>query len=358
MWPTHRILAINLVAPLFLLMIGWMFLFRYNPTLFHSNWFYAYAFGGSFLLGIWATFILFSIPIDVVHMIVTLAKKFSQQAHDPNRRTFISNGFRFSLMGVSAGLGVIGLAQMLSGARIKNISIVHSKLPNGLKNLKIAHISDLHVGTTIRKGYVGEVVENVNALNPDLIFITGDLADGKMEDLDEHMQPLANLKSKYGIYYVTGNHEYYWGAISQIEKCKSFGFIPLINENRIIDINGTKLMIAGVTDPVAVQFIPEHKADLVRAGHSEEVADFKILLAHRPDTIIEAEPLGFHLQFSGHTHSGQFFPFNLLLPLAHKYYRGLNQHGNMQVYVNAGTGYWGPPNRFAIPSEITNVTLV
>ncbi len=357
MWPGHRVLAISLVAPLFVLMIGWMFLFRSYPGLFNYTWFYAYVLVVSVLMGIWGTFIIFSIPLDVVQLAVFLVRKVSQQAHDPDRRQFISNSFRLSLVGVSAGIGAMGLIQVMSGARVKKISITHSKLPHQLINLTIAQISDLHVGTTIRKGYVNEVVEKTNAINPDLIFITGDLADGTMSDLKEHMAPLANLKSKYGVYYITGNHEYYWGALSQIEVCKSFGFIPLINENRIIDINGSKLMIAGVTDPVAEQMMIEHKPDLAKAIESFEACDFKILLAHRPDTIIEAEPLGFHLQFSGHTHSGQFFPFSLLLPLAHKYYRGLNQHGKAQVYVNSGTGYWGPPNRFAIPSEISHITL-
>lgn len=334
-----------------------MFIFRSYPSLFHSTWFYTLALVGSVLMGIWGAFIIFSIPVDVVHLVVFLVRKFSQQAHDPDRRQFISNTFRMSLVGVSAGIGAMGLIQVMSGARVKKVSISHSKLPQNLKNLTIAQISDLHVGTTIRQGYVSEVVEKTNALNPDLIFITGDLADGKMSDLEQHLAPLGNLQSKYGVYYITGNHEYYWGALSQIETCKSLGFIPLINENRVIDINGSKLMIAGVTDPVAEQMMIEHTPNLPKAIESFELVDFKILLAHRPDTIIEAEPLGFDLQFSGHTHSGQFFPFNLLLPLAHKYYRGLNHHGNMQVYVNAGTGYWGPPNRFAIPSEISHITL-
>jgi uncharacterized protein len=100
-----------------------------------------------------------------------------------------------------------------------------------------------------------------------------------------------------------------------------------------------------------------HVPDLSRALHSPEAVDFKILLAHRPGVCIEAETLGANLQFSGHTHAGQFFPFSLIIPFAHKYYRGLNRHGKSWVYVNPGTGYWGPPNRFGVPSEITFMTL-
>lgn len=357
-YPHHRSFLLGFVPFLFFLMFGWMFLYRSYPELFHSGWFYAFVVVGSLLMGIWATFVIISLPFDVAKLSMHLLRKLIQQPHDPNRREFFTQTFRLSLAGLSASMGLLGLVQVVRGPKIKSVSISHEQLPLALKNVRIVHFSDLHVGMTIQKGYVEGVVEKINALDPDLIFFTGDLADGNIADLNEHLWPLSKLKSKYGVYSVTGNHEYYWGALDQIEKCRSFGFVPLINENKMIDIDGQKLMIAGVTDPVAQQMMPEHAPNLAKSIQSDESADFKILLAHRPDTILEAEPLGFHLQFSGHTHAGQFFPFNLLLPIAHQYYHGLNQHGRAKVYVNAGTGYWGPPNRFGISSEITHITLV
>lgn len=357
MWPNHRYLAMNLVAPLFFIMIGWMFIQRYHSMLINQMWFQIFAYIGSVLMGVWAAFILFSIPVDVAHLIAWIVRKIGTSAHDEDRREFITNSLRMGVLGAAGSIGVLGLIDVWRGPSVKHVPIQSDKLPSALKNLKIAHISDLHVGVTIRKGYVNEVVEKANEISADLVFITGDLADGKTTDLEEHLRPLSNLKGKYGVYYVVGNHEYYWGVNEYLNLMKSFGFKTLINENTIIEVAGSKLMIAGITDPQGVM-VPGHAPNLEKTIANDQKADFKILLAHRPDVIIEAEPLGFDLQFSGHTHAGQFFPFNVLVPLVHKYYKGLNRHGSMQVYVNPGTAYWGPPNRFAIPSEITSITLV
>ncbi|MEZ4846065.1 MAG: metallophosphoesterase [Bdellovibrionota bacterium] len=356
-WPNHRWLAASLTIPFFVAMIGWNFLYRSDPAIFNSLWFEIAAWTGGIIMGAWAAFVLFSIPLDLIGFLVGAYKKITSETHDPARREFISRSVHFSVMGAAGAIAGLGLIEVFRGSRVKKVSISVPNLASSLQGLKIAQISDLHVGPTIRKGYVDDVVDQTNALDPDLIFVTGDLADGKMDALAEHMAPLGRLKSKYGIYYVTGNHEYYWGVNDFLASTSTLGFIPLVNENKIIDIQGGKLMIAGIPDVVGSQFFPTHSIDLRKAMESNEKIDLKILLSHRPDTIIDAEPLGYDLQFSGHTHSGQFFPFSLLVPLVHKYYRGLNQHGRMQVYVNPGTGYWGPANRFTIPSEITAITL-
>jgi len=156
---------------------------------------------------------------------------------------------------------------------------------------------------------------------------------------------------------VTGNHEYYWDPEGLIAKMRELGFTPLLNENAALKIGESRLLVAGVTDPMGAAMTPAQKPDVSRAAHSDEKADLRILLAHRPDASTEAEPLGFDLQFSGHTHAGQFFPFSLLIGLEHRYSRGLYRHGRMQVYVNPGTGFWGPPNRLGVPAEITLATL-
>ncbi len=356
-WPNQRWLAASLALPFFVVMIGWNFLYRSDPAIFNSIWFEIAAWTGGIIMGAWATFVLFSIPLDLAGFLISGYRKLMVAEHNPERREFISRSVHFSIMGVAGAITGLGLIEVLRGARVKDVKIGVSNLPASLKGLKIAHISDLHVGPTVRKGYVEEIVEKTNALMPDLIFVTGDLADGKMDALAEHMNPLSRLSSKHGVYYVTGNHEYYWGVNEFLTSTRELGFIPLVNENKIIDINGAKLMIAGIPDIIGGQFMQGHAPDLRQAMATNEKADFKILLSHRPDIVIDAEPLGYDLQFSGHTHSGQFFPFSLLVPLVHKYYRGLNRHGKMQVYVNQGTGYWGPANRFAIPSEITSIEL-
>lgn len=356
-WPTHRILAATFVVPFFLIMVGWQFMYRSHPALFNSKWFTAYAWIGSVLVGVWSTYVLFALAGDIAQLVFFIFQKIFPSNPNSDRREFFEKTFRLGIVYASLGLSAAGLVQVLKGPVLKKIKIKNLNLPLALEKLKIVQISDLHVSPTIRKEYVKNVVDQVNELTPDFIFITGDLADGRVSDMRSHLAELKLLKASRGIFYITGNHEYYWNVNDYVNLSKELGFVPLINENKIIDIDGTKLMIAGVTDPAGAGFLPDHKPDFQKAIDSPVKADFKILLAHRPDAVIEAEPFGFDVQFSGHTHNGQYFPFNLLVPLGNKYYRGVNQHGKMQVYVNAGTGYWGPPNRFGISSEITSISL-
>lgn len=356
-WPTHRMLAAGFVAPFFVIMVAWQFLYRSHPDLFNSKWFIVYVWVGSVLVGAWSSYVLFALAGDVVQISSLIIQKIFFSDTNGDRRVFLEKTFRVGLVYTSLGLAGAGLIQVLKGPVVKKIKIDFANLPLALEKLKIVQISDLHVGPTIRKEYVRNVVNQVNELQPDLIFITGDLADGKVSEMKEHLHELKGLRSQYGNFYVTGNHEYYWNAEDYLGLCKEIGFIALINENKIIDVEGVKLMIAGVTDPVGGDFLPGHRPNFQTAMTTNVRTDFKILLAHRPDAVIDAEPFGYDVQFSGHTHNGQYFPFNILVPLANKYYRGLNQHGKMKVYVNSGTGYWGPPNRLGVSSEITSIQL-
>lgn len=254
-------------------------------------------------------------------------------------------------------LAGLGLEEALTGPLVKKVTVPFPQLSDDLDGLTIAMISDFHIGPMIREGYVERVVQKILTLEPDLIAFTGDLADGTVDVLDKQVQPLAKLKAPLGNYYITGNHEYYWGVQEWIEKARSLGFVPLVNQNRLVRVGKSTLMVAGVTDLTAHHFVPEHRSDPKKAAASTKQISFKLLLAHRPTSCLEAEPLGFDLQLSGHTHGGQFFPFNLLIPLFYRYYRGLYRHGNMWLYVNPGTGYWGPPHRFLVPAEITLLRL-
>ncbi len=358
LWPSHRYWGAALSIPIFLVMMGPQFLYRSNPEFLNARWFEVLSWIGCIVMGIWASFILFSIAIDIIHLFFWLFQKLSaNSAHDSERREFLTESARYTVLWISTGIAGLGLIEALRGARVRKINMGYPELPSNLKGLKIAQISDLHVGPTIRRGYTQEVVDRTNRQEPDIIFVTGDLADGKIKDLREHMEPLRHLKAPLGVYFVTGNHEYYWGANELLEEVKTLGFQPLINQNKIIDINGSKVMIAGITDIVGGNFIPEHAPNIQKALTSDQKADFTILLSHRPEAYVDAEPLGVNLVLAGHTHGGQFFPFSLLVPLAHKYYRGLSFHGRMQLYVNSGTGYWGPANRFSNTSEISLITI-
>ncbi len=297
-------------------------------------------------MGIWGTFILLSLPLDLIHFALA-----STGADDR------LGNYGSVILITTIGINILGLAQTLRGPKTKTVKIEIQNLSPDLEGLRITQLSDLHIGPTIRRSYVSNVVQLVNETKPDLVVVTGDLADADAATIKEHMQPLSRIQSKYGMFYVTGNHEYYWGAKALISAMSELGFTPLLNENRVLRIKSANVLLAGVTDPAGASFYAEHRPSLTTALRTDAVIDFKMLLCHRPGVSTEAEPLGVQLQLSGHTHAGQFFPFNLFIPLAHRYYRGLNQHGRLWVYVNPGTGYWGPANRFAIPAEITSVQL-
>lgn len=349
-WPAASTSSAALTSLLlFISMFGWQLIYRRFPSAFDKAWLQILAWIGSTAIGLWGTFILLSLPLDLIHF--ALASTGS---------TNMLGDYGFVILITSIGINVLGLGQTLLGPTTTHVRISIPDLSPDLEGLRITQISDLHVGPTIQKRYVKKVVQRVNDSKPDIVVFTGDLADAKASNIKTHMQPLSEIRAPHGMFYVTGNHEYYCGAKELIHEMDTLGFTPLINENRELNIKSARVLVAGVTDPAGSSFYPDHRPDLAKALKTTSPASefsLKLLLCHRPGVSLEAEPAGVDIQFSGHTHAGQFFPFNLLIPLAHRYYRGLNRHGRLWVYVNPGTGYWGPANRFAIPSEITSLVL-
>lgn len=252
---------------------------------------------------------------------------------------------------------ILGVWQARSGPRVRTVEIPLATLPARFDGFKIVQISDLHVGSTIGRGYVRNVVKMANALAPDLIALTGDFADGKAADVADEIAPLADLRAPEGLFFVTGNHEYFWDAAAWMAVFRKLGARVLINEHALIRRGSDAVVLAGVTDYSTRSFGPPHGSDPAAALAGAPQATAKILLAHQPASCEAASAVGFDLQLSGHTHSGQYFPFNLMIGFFQRYYRGLNRHGDMWVYVNRGTGYWGPPLRAGVPSEITLLVL-
>jgi predicted MPP superfamily phosphohydrolase len=334
---------------LFASVVGAMMASRRHSDSFESPWFKVLTWIGTSFIGFWGTFSFISIPIDLVDFAYSLVND------GPSFRTSL---FHWSILLVALAMVFVGYLMVLFGPKVVEVDVTDTRLPENFKNFKIAQISDLHIGPTVQTRYVKRVVEKTNALNPDLIVITGDLVDAHTESIKNYLQPLANLKAKHGVFYVTGNHEYYWGVNTLLPELEKLGLTILMNQNKVIQVNGSKLLIAGIPDPVGSQISEFHQPDVAKAKQTSDKPDYNILLAHRPDPYRWAEDQGFHLQFSGHTHAGQFFPFSLFIPFAHKYYRGLNRHGNLWLYVNPGTGYWDPANRFGIAPEITLANLL
>jgi uncharacterized protein len=232
-------------------------------------------------------------------------------------------------------------------------------LPRALHGFSIAQISDVHVGPTIKRGFVEGVVRRVNELNADLIAVTGDLVDGSVQQLSAHTAPLAGLASRHGAYFVTGNHEYYSGERAWTEEIRRLGLQVLKNEHVVLNHDGASLVLAGVTDYSAHHFDPAQRSDPAQAMRGAPLdAGARVLLAHQPSSATAAADAGFDVQISGHTHGGQFWPWNLFIHFFQPFSSGLHRLKNLWIYVSRGTGYWGPPNRFGVPSEITRILLV
>ena len=254
-------------------------------------------------------------------------------------------------------VSVIGLINARRTARVVDVDVMLERLPAALDGMTIAQITDIHIGPTIKGNFVRRVVDRVNGLGADVIAITGDIVDGKVSRLEPHVAPLAGLRARHGTYVVTGNHEYYSGADEWVEVFRGLGMRPLMNEHVMIDHDGGQLVLAGVNDYKAAAVHPDHVSDPVTAAAGSPAHAPKVLLAHQPRSALEAEQAGFDLQLSGHTHGGQFWPWNHFVRLQQPYVAGLRRHGRMQIYISRGVGYWGPPKRFAAPSEITRITL-
>ena len=251
-------------------------------------------------------------------------------------------------------------------ATVVRVDVPIVNLPETLHGFTVAQISDIHVGPTIKKHYLQRIVDRVNGLNANMVAITGDLVDGSVAELGLHVAPLAQLRSTHGSFFVTGNHEYYSGAHSWIVALRKLGMKVLINEHVVIqhsidaqDPEPALMVVAGVADYSAHQFDETHRSDPHKAiANAPAHAVFKLLLAHQPRSAAAASDAGFDLQLSGHTHGGQFWPWNLFVPLQQPFTAGLHKLKELWVYTSRGTGYWGPPKRFGAPSEITHLRLV
>ncbi len=255
-------------------------------------------------------------------------------------------------------LSLLGFINARRLARVVEVQLPIAGLPAALHGFSIVQLSDIHVGPTIKRGYLQAIVRRVNALAPDLVAITGDVVDGSVAQLREHVAPLASLRARHGVYAVTGNHEYYHGGAAWVREWQRLGLNVLMNESTVIERDGARLLLGGVADFTAHHFEPAHASDPARAARHDGRADVKILLAHQPRSADAAAAAGFDVQLSGHTHGGQFLPWNLFVPLQQPIVAGLARVGRMWVYVSRGTGYWGPPLRLGAPSEITRLRLV
>jgi predicted MPP superfamily phosphohydrolase len=332
-----------------------LFLGRDHPALRKALIWPAYVWLGTM-------FLLFTtlVVLDGLRLLLALARAIGRPvaAVDAGRRTFLARAYA----GVAAvtTLGTAGAAVRLAlgPVDVKRLRVPLRRLPKSHDGLAIVQLTDLHVGPTIGRSFVETIVRATNALAPDIVALTGDLVDGSVEELREAIAPLAELRARHGVFFVTGNHEYYSGAEAWMNELTRIGIRVLRNERVSIGEGDDTFDLAGIDDRSASQHGGLAPADaLARALDGRDRSRELVLLAHQPRSLRDAESYAVGLQLSGHTHGGQLWPFSLIVRLTQPFLAGLHRVGDAQIYVSRGTGYWGPPMRLGAPAEITHIVL-
>lgn len=330
----HLFLFVNLLG-----IVGYMF-GRYYLDI--PNWLY----------------FLFSVPIGVLFLLFCTAVIYDISRVVLNiipvsksRRRFFKKSLDITSFVAATSLS----ARAMYEARDVKLEKVEVQIKKLTQPYSIVQLSDVHIGGLIDKEFIDEIVRRINILKPDVVVITGDLIDIEISKAKDSIDALENIKAKYGTYFIVGNHEYFHGIEKIIKKVNSLGIKVLENENVYIGEEGRGFNLAGVYDIFGYR-INAHMPDINKALKGKKDSP-TVLLAHQPRYIEEVQN-GVDLMLSGHTHGGQILPFRFLVKLQQPYVEGLHKHNeNLQIYVNKGTGFWGPPMRLGASSEITHISL-
>lgn len=239
---------------------------------------------------------------------------------------------------------------------VSHIEMPIRNLPPSFNGFTIAQISDVHIGRFLKRDFAERIAALVKELKPDAIALTGDLVDGVPSELVNDIAPFGWITAPYGKYYVTGNHEYYWGFEPWVAEVKNMGFHVFENSHFVIEKDSQKLVLAGVNDPTTIRMGVGAPPDAQGALRGAPNNVPKILLSHQPKLHQQARMAGFDAQISGHTHAGQYFPFTRMIRFFEPYYRGLYNVEGLSMFVSHGVGYWGPPLRERA-GEIVLITL-
>ncbi len=260
-------------------------------------------------------------------------------------------------LAVATLAGGFGLRSALRGPRLVRREIALDRWPRALDGFRIVQLSDLHIGPILGRRFAAEIAARTNALDPDLVVVTGDLVDGSARRLRDEVAPLAALRARHGVYFVTGNHDHFSGADAWAEAVRDLGWRPLRNERVEIGSGAAAFDLAGVEDRTARFVSPPWREDVDAALAGRDPSRAVVLLAHDPGTFARACQRGVDLQLSGHTHGGQIWPFRYLVRLVTPWVEGRHRRNGSELYVSRGTGFWGPPMRLFAPAEITEHAL-
>ncbi len=258
-----------------------------------------------------------------------------------------------SAIAVTVILVISSMLISLYGLRVREIELTYKNLPPELDGVTIVQLSDLHICNITTEKWFENVIEKTNALNPDLVVITGDLMDTNICNYENYCNIIKKIEAKKGVFAVPGNHEYYTGFENFLKIQEKSNVRILINENSRVSEN---FFIAGIDDPTGKR-TGKREPDIKKALKDIPPGSFIILLSHRPEYFDEAVEKGVHLVLAGHTHAGQIFPNDLLIRFYMKYHYGLYKIENSYLYTTSGTGTWGPPMRLFTRSEIVKITL-
>jgi predicted MPP superfamily phosphohydrolase len=276
----------------------------------------------------------------------------------PSRRLFLARSLAVTAGAVALGTAGTGAYFANSAPVVRRVPVTLAGLDVSLDGLRIVTFSDAHLSATYGGRRFERLVELVNEQRPDVVAIVGDLVDGDVSELREEVAPLADLVSEQGVFFVTGNHEYFVETEQWMRHLPTLGIDVLRNERVAIGRGGVTFDLAGIDDRTAAgSGVPGHGADLDAALDGRDDADPVVLLAHQPVLVEQARAAGVDLQLSGHTHGGQLWPFDYAIRLDQPAVEGLSRHGDTQLYVTSGAGYWGPPMRVGARPEVTVVEL-
>ncbi len=276
---------------------------------------------------------------------------------DEDRRHFLTRTLAGGAFVAGGGLATYGSWRAFSPPVVTELAVKIPKLPKALDGLSIVQLTDIHVGPFIQRRYMDALVQQANALRPDLFAITGDLVDGDVHTLGGAVSALAGLKSRYGSFFVTGNHDYYSGDDEWTAFLQSLDIQVLRNRHVRIGDAGASLDLVGVDDWSGGRWRNKKGYDLDRALQGRDPDRAAVLLAHQPANFTVAAERGMDLQVSGHTHGGQLVPMTLFIGLAWEHSAGLYRHGDSHIYVSRGCGFWGPPMRIGSPPELVKLVL-
>jgi hypothetical protein len=276
-------------------------------------------------------------------------------AADPGRRRLLRRTAAIAAGVAAGGLAGYGVVRAYLPPEVKRLQVPLAGLDRRADGLRVAVLADLHVGPLYGAGQVERVVEIVNQLDADLVTVVGDMVSSEVGAVRESAAPLRGMRSRYGTFFVTGNHEYYTGHEEWIEAAEELGLRVLRNERVQIRHRGGAIDLAGVNDREGSRYDdpPDYAAALAGRDRSRPV----VLLAHQPVQVHEAAAYGVDLQLSGHTHGGQVAPFDVLVRLDQPVISGLAEVDGTQVYVTNGAGFWGPPMRVGADPDVTLLEL-